>query len=76
MLTIKDHDLKAGIQSETGIRPPFALEAFQNIKDDVRQSIVSIKASPLIPKKNKIRGFFYDVRTGRLREGIMFTVFL
>jgi carbonic anhydrase len=68
MLTFKDDDLKAKIESETGIRPAFAFEAFSNLDADVRQSIGRIKASPFIPQKGKIRGFVYDVKTGHLRE--------
>jgi carbonic anhydrase len=68
MLTFKDDELKAQIESETGIRPAFALEAFSNLDDDVKQSINRIKASPFVPRKGKIRGFVYDVKTGRLRE--------
>jgi len=68
MLTFTDDDVKRKIQSETGIRPPFALEAFPNLDDDVRQSIARIKASPFIPRKDRIRGFVYDVKTGRLRK--------
>ena len=68
MLTFKDDDLKRKIQSETGIRPPFALEAFSNLDEDVRQSIARIKSSPFIPRKDKVRGFVYDVDTGRLKE--------
>ncbi len=68
MLTFTDDALRKEIQSETGIRPPFALEGFQNIEEDVRQSIGRIKASPFVPRKESIRGFVYDVRTGRLRE--------
>lgn len=68
MLTFRDDEVKAKIQSETGIRPAFALEAFPNLDDDVRQTIARIKASPFIPRKDKIRGFVYDVKTGRLRE--------
>lgn len=68
MLTFSDDSLKKQIQSETGIRPPFALEAFSDLEGDVRQSIARIKASPFIPRKDHVRGFIYDVRTGRLRE--------
>jgi carbonic anhydrase len=68
MLTFTDDDVKRKIQSETGIRPPFALEAFPNLDDDVRQSVARIKASPFITRKDRIRGFVYDVKTGRLRE--------
>jgi carbonic anhydrase len=68
MLTFTDDEVKAKIQSETGIRPSFALEAFTDLDGDVRQSIARIKASPFISKKDKIRGFVYDVKTGGLRE--------
>ena len=68
MLTFTDDQLKSQIESETGIRPQFALEAFKDLDEDVRQSIARIKASPFVPHKDKIRGFVYDVRSGRLRE--------
>ncbi len=68
MLTFKDDDVKAQIQADVGMRPPFALEAFPDLDEDVRQSIARIKASPFIPHKGSVRGFVYDVKTGRLRE--------
>jgi len=68
MLTFTDDQVKAQIQEEVGLRPPFALEAFPDLDADVRQSIARIKASPFIPHKDSARGFVYDVRTGRLRE--------
>ena len=68
MLTFTDDAVKAQIQKDTGIRPPFALEAFSNLEDDVRQSIARIKASPFVPKRDRVRGFVYDVTTGRLNE--------
>jgi len=68
MLTFTDDAVKKQIESETGIRPQFALEAFSDLDEDVRQSIARIKASPFVPHKDRIRGFVYDVRTGRLEE--------
>ena len=68
MLTFHDDDVKAQIEADTGIRPPFALEAFGDVDADVRQSIARIKASPFVPSKDSIRGFVYEVETGRLRE--------
>jgi carbonic anhydrase len=68
MLTFTDDGVKRQIEKETGIRPAFALEAFSDLDEDVRQSIARIKASPFIPRKDRIRGFVYDVRTGRLDE--------
>ncbi len=68
MVTFSDDAVKAQIQEDTGIRPPFSLEAFPNAEDDVRQSIARIKASPFIPHRDSVRGFVYDVSTGRLNE--------
>ena len=68
MLTFRDDDVKDGIEAETGLRPSFALEAFSDLDQNVRQSIARIKASPFIPRKDDIRGFVYDCATGRLNE--------
>jgi carbonic anhydrase len=68
MLTFKDDDVKRQIEADTGIRPHFALEAFPDLEEDVRQSIARIKASPFVPNKSSVRGFVYDVHTGRLSE--------
>ena len=68
MATFRDDDLKDAIEEETGLRPSFALEAFRELEQDVRQSVARIQASPFIPSKDGIRGFIYDVETGRLEE--------
>jgi carbonic anhydrase len=68
MLTFNDDEFRREIQEETGIKPPWAAETFESLEDDVRQSIARIKSSPFIPKKDQIRGFVYDVKTGRLNE--------
>ena len=68
MLTFRDDDVKDAITAATGIRPSFALEAFGDLEEDVRQSIARIQASPFIPNKDDVRGFVYDCATGRLNE--------
>ena len=68
MLTFHDDDFKASIEQDTGIRPPWAAEAFGDLDGDIKQSIARIKASPFIPKKDSVRGFVYEVETGKLRE--------
>ncbi len=67
MLTFTDDEFRSRLQEETGIRPEWAAEAFSDLDGDVRQCIGRIKASPFIPRKN-VRGFVYDVATGKLRE--------
>ena len=68
MLTFTDDDFKRSIQDQTGIKPPWAAEAFGDLDQDVRQSIARIKASPFIPHTDAIRGFVFDVATGQLNE--------
>jgi carbonic anhydrase len=68
MLTFTDDGFKRAIQDETGIKPEWAAEAFTDLDEDVRQSVARIKASPFIPHKDAIRGFVFDVATGKLIE--------
>ena len=68
MLTFKDDAVKEQIEADTGVRPSFALEAFPEPDKDVQQSVARIQASPFIPHKSGVRGFVYEVETGRLRE--------
>jgi carbonic anhydrase len=68
MLTFTDEQFKRSVEEDTGIRPAWAAEAFDDLEQDVRQSIARIQASPFIPRKDSIRGFVYEVETGRLRE--------
>lgn len=68
MLTFEDGELRKAIQKETGIRPSFAMEAFSDLEEEVRQSIARIRASPFLVHKDEVRGFVYEVETGRLRE--------
>ncbi|MFI0479445.1 beta-class carbonic anhydrase [Actinomadura sp. 9N215] len=68
MLTFTDDAFRKQIQDETGVKPDWAAEAFADLDEDVRQSIGRIKADTSIPHTDQVRGFVYDVRTGRLRE--------
>jgi len=68
MLTFTDDDFKAAIQADTGIKPAWSAEAFGDLDTDVRQSIARIKASPFVPHKDSVRGFVFDVATGKLSE--------
>lgn len=68
MLTFTDDAFKRSVQDETGLKPEWAAEAFDDLDEDVRQSIRRIKASPFIPRTDSVRGFVFDVATGRLAE--------
>jgi carbonic anhydrase len=68
MLTFSDDQFRKSIEDDVGIKPEWAAETFTDLDADVRQSIARIKASPFIPYKDRVRGFVYDVASGRLRE--------
>lgn len=68
MLTFTDDKFKSQIETETGIRPPWAPEAFQDLEEDVRQSIRRVTVNPFVPYTRSVRGFIFDVATGRLTE--------
>lgn len=65
-----EDEFKGAVEKETGIRPPWAVESFTDAEQDVRQSIGRLKVSPFIPHKDSIRGFVFDVDTGKLNEVI------
>jgi carbonic anhydrase len=68
MLTFKGSDLKDAIHQETGIRPEFSFDTFADLEANVRLSIARVRSSPFVPHQDAIRGFVYEVETGRLRE--------
>ena len=68
MLTFTDDEFRRSIQDEIGIKPEWAAEAFPDVDEDVRQSLARVNASPFIPIKDSVRGFVYEVETGKLRE--------
>ena len=68
MLTFNDDSFKASIESDTGLRPLWAAEAFSDVDADVRQSIRRVKADPFLLHTDRVRGFVYHVENGKLRE--------
>ena len=68
MLTFTDDDFRLQLHEKTGVKPSWVAESFADLDEDVRQSIARIKASPFVPRTDSVRGFVYDVETGRLRE--------
>ena len=68
MLTFTDDEFKKSIQDDVGVKPPWSAEAFTDLDEDVRQSVARIKNSPFVPNKDSVRGFVFDVATGKLNE--------
>ncbi len=68
MMPERDEELLREVEAETGLRPSFAFGTFSELELDVRASIDRITEDPFIPHKDSVRGFVYEVETGRLRE--------
>lgn len=68
MQTITDDGFKADLAEATGMRPDWAVEAFADVDEDLRQSVARISHNPFLAHKDDVRGFVYEVETGRLRE--------
>ena len=48
--------------------PTFAIESFTDVEESVRQSIARVRNSPFLPHRDRVRGFVYDVESGRMDE--------
>ncbi|HSG82031.1 MAG TPA: carbonic anhydrase [Gemmatimonadota bacterium] len=66
--TFTDAEIKEAIQKKAGVRPPFPTGAFEDLEDQVRRSIARVASSSFVAHKDSIRGFVYEVETGRMRE--------
>jgi carbonic anhydrase len=66
--TLSDDGFRAELQQATGVAPAFAIESFDDLDADVRQSILRARRSLFLLHRDQIRGFVYDVDTHRLRE--------
>jgi carbonic anhydrase len=70
MLTFNDEDLRARLERQSGTASvsPGQFHAFSNLEENVRRQVQKLRSHPWIPKSIAIRGFVYDVKTGRLSE--------
>jgi carbonic anhydrase len=68
MLRFTDDELAAKLEAETGHRPPWRAHAFPDLEQNVRDSIERIRDDPFVPHTDRVRGFVYELETGRLRE--------
>jgi carbonic anhydrase len=68
MATFTEDEFRDELRRDTGMAPPFAIESFSDVDEDVRQSLRRVRNSPFVPHRDAVRGFVYDVETHRLRE--------
>ena len=70
MLTFTDDALRERLEKQTGTAAvvPARFHAFPDVEENVRRQISALRAHPWLPRSIPVRGFVYDVRSGRLRE--------
>lgn len=68
MLTFTDEEFRTQLAEDTGVEPAWTPNAFDDLDADVRESVRRIAESPFVPITDSVRGFVFDVATGRLRE--------
>ncbi|WP_007023717.1 beta-class carbonic anhydrase [Saccharomonospora iraqiensis] len=68
MLTFTDDGFRQTLHDEIGVKPPWAAESFDDLETDIRQSIRRIRTSPYVPRRESVRGFVFDVASGKLTE--------
>lgn len=71
MQTFTDDELRSELLQETGYKPTWSPETFDDLDEDVRQSLRRVKASPFLPHKDDVRGFVFQVEDGSLREVLL-----
>jgi len=70
MLTFKDEELRDRLEKQTGTAAfaPAHFHAFTDLESNLRRQIERVRSHPWVPKHVPVRGFIYDVKTGRLHE--------
>lgn len=68
MLAFPDYWLQEPIRGESGLKPPWQEESFHDVETDVRRCVLAVRTSTYLPHRDAVRGFIFDVATGRLAE--------
>ena len=67
MAKFSDEEIDAILVKAAGERPTWRPLTFEDIEQSVRNSVERVRRSAFVPHRN-VRGFIYEVETGRLRE--------
>jgi carbonic anhydrase len=68
LMTFTDEQFADDLERETGQRPAWSAGTFADLEQDVRAGVRRILDSPFVPRKEHVRGYVYEVETGRVRE--------
>ena len=68
LLGVDEARFRQDMLAETGMKPPWSLEAFNDLEDDLRSSVARVRTSPYLPHRDSVAGLVLDVDTGRLSQ--------
>src|SRR5437588_8409046 len=68
LLTFTDEEFASELERTTGSRPQWRSHTFTDLEESVREGVGRITSDPFVPRKEHVRGFVYEVESGRLRE--------
>jgi carbonic anhydrase len=68
MKNLSDAELARRIGGETQVEVPFDFGGFTDLDAELRASVERLRGCPWLPHRHAVRGFVYDVDTGRLDE--------
>lgn len=68
LLGTTDDEVAEKLENHAGEAPPFTAHAFQDLEENLRKSVQALKDSPFLLNTTAVRGFIFDVETGRLSE--------
>jgi carbonic anhydrase len=66
LLSVNEDDFRKQMQEETGMKPPWSLEAFTDLEADLRSSVTRVRTSPYLPHRDSVYGLILDVDSGQL----------
>lgn len=69
MTTFDGEEFREELWSETGVEPAWrSAGAFDDVQQNVRDTVARIRSEPALPHRDLVRGFVYDVTSGALTE--------
>ena len=70
LLGTREKEIRGRIRERTGheVKVPASFHSFTDLEQNVRQQLDKVRSHPGVPKELPVRGFVYDVATGRLHE--------
>jgi carbonic anhydrase len=67
LLNLDEAAFTAELTADAGAAPSWRVGSFSDVDADVRKSVITLRDSPYLKTRSDIRGYVFEVETGRLR---------